>query len=112
MLYISPEEFYKQIATKTRLSKEEEIEYANNMRNGDVTAKEKLIDSYLPVLGAFLKRWATKGKPSMELIYRGIVVLEDSIQAFDFEKGKSFENFLARKIKELMMRYIVDGSPN
>lgn len=107
MLYISPEDFYNQIADFKKLSREAEIECAIKMHNGDAVAKEKLIDSYLPILGAFLKRWAIEGKPSMKLIYQGILVLEDSIQSFDFEKDDpQFAQFLEKKIKIMITQYI------
>ena len=57
-----------------------------NQENEDAVAIEKLIDSYLPILGTFFERWAIERKPSMKLIYQGIVVLEDSIQSFNFPK--------------------------
>lgn len=107
MLYISPKDFYNQIAYFKKLSREAEIECAIKMHNGDTVAKEKLIDSYLPILGAFLKRWAIEGKPPMKLIYQGILVLEDSIQSFDFEKNDpQFAQFLENKIKIMITQYI------
>ncbi len=109
MLYTCTEDFWRQAARARRLSREEEREYAARMQAGDVEAKRLLTESYLSVLGAYIKRWSSR-EPSLDIIYRGIAVLEDCIQSFDFQADNlSFTSFLGNNLRKMFVRYIADG---
>ena len=56
MIYISIEDFYKKAESCHVLSRQEEIECAQQMKNGDAAARERLIESYLPMVAAHVKR--------------------------------------------------------
>ena len=112
MLYVSAEDFYTQVANIKRLSREEEIELAKRMREGDQNAKKVLTDSYLPVLAAYIKRYANT--PSLDLVYKGIEVLETSVEAFDFlyespSPNLTFAYFLSDRVRKTVTRYIAES---
>ena len=50
MIFIDIEEFYEKASAYARLTRQEEIEYAKAMNAGDTTAREKLIQSYIPMV--------------------------------------------------------------
>ena len=111
MLYTSAEDFYNKVATIKRLSREEEKELAKKMKDGDEDAKKKLMDSYLPVLAAYLTRYTHK--PSLNMIYRGIEVLEKSMSIYDFQfdspsPNANFVHFLSDRVRQMITRYIAD----
>ena len=112
MLYTSTEDFYNKAATIKRLSLEEEKELARKMKDGDEDAYKTLRDSYLPVLGSYLKRYTHT--PSLSMIYRGITVLNESISTFDFQFDSPspncvFVHVLSDRIRRMMVQYIADN---
>lgn len=111
MLYTSTDDFYKQISNLKRLSREQEKDLAQKMKLGDEGAKKALMDGYLPVLGAYLKRYTHT--PSLDMIYKGIEILKTSIETFDFlhdspSPNSTFANYLADKVRRMITRYIAD----
>ena len=78
------------------------------MKEGDQEAEEALITSYLPILASYLKR--NSRKPSLALIYNGLVVLSDSIKSFDFQiEDPTFTRFLGFRIRKMVVRFIADS---
>ncbi|MBQ8911388.1 MAG: hypothetical protein IJY89_02315 [Clostridia bacterium] len=107
MLYTRAEDFFKNAAKQQRLSLREEKACAQKMKEGDALARQALFDSFLPLLAAFLKRWSDA--PSLELIYRGLAVLEKELAAFDFQgEDPSFDRHLSAKLRQMMTSYIAD----
>ena len=114
MLYTSTEDFFNHIdklKKNRKLTREEEKELAQKMKNGDDEAKKALTEAYLPFLATLLKRYTST--PSLDMIYKGIQVLETSIATFDFfydslSPNVTFVNFLSNKIKQIMIRYIAE----
>ena len=112
MLYTSAEDFYNKAATIKRLSREEEKELAKKMKERHENAQKALVVGYLPVLAAYLKRYTRT--PSLDMIYKGIEILETSIATFNFlydspSPNVNFANYLADKVCRMMTRYIADG---
>lgn len=114
MLYKSVDDFYRhianlKIANPKRLSREEEKEYAIRMKEGDEEAYQALIDSYLPVLGSYLKRYTHT--PSLDMIYRGLEVLNTALRTYNFlhestSPNVNFACYLSDKVRRTMTRYI------
>lgn len=110
MKYTCAADFFAHAATMQRLSREQELEYARRMKEGEPTAKQVLTDSYLPVLASYLKRYVKK--PSLHLVYLGIQMLDAAVASFDFfQEDPSFSKHLGQEVKKLVARYIAD-SPN
>jgi hypothetical protein len=103
MLFKTPVDFFEYVKkVKQNSCEEEAILYANIEEN-----KEKIKESYLPVLAMYLKRYFKE--PSLEVIYRGISVLETSIDSFNFQnEDLNFTKFLGIKIKQMVASYIAD----
>ena len=108
MLYNCADDFFRHAATVKRISREEEKELGLKMKEGDEEAKEALITGYLPVLASYLKR--NFREPSLELVYRGLVVLSDSVQKFNFQiENPTFTRFLGFGIRKMVTRFIADS---
>ena len=112
MLYKSADDFYNQITNLTRLSREDEKELAQKMKVGDEDAYKTLRDSYLPVRGSYLKRYAHT--PSLSMIYCGIAVLNESISTFDFQFDSpspncAFVHVLSDRVRKMMVQFIADN---
>lgn len=113
MLYTCTEAFFDhvdQLKRAGKLTREEEKELAQKMKDGDEEAKKALTESYLPFLAALLKRYART--PSLDMVYKGIQVLQTSIATFDFlhdslSPNVTFVYFLSDKVRRAMTRYIM-----
>ena len=112
MLYTSAEDFYNKVATIKRLSREEEKELAQKIKEGDENALKALVVGYIPVLATYLKRYTRT--PSLDMIYKGIEILETSISTFDFlsdspSPNVTFSNYLGGKVRRMITKYIAEG---
>ena len=108
MLYTSADEFFALADRSDRLSREEEKALGARLGEGDETAARALVQGYLPLLAAYLKRYTDT--PSLHLIYLGVETLEEAVAAFDFQaENPTFTRFLGDKVRRMMTRYVADS---
>lgn len=107
MIYMRADDFYEKVASVSALSRQEEIEYARQMKNGDMLARERLIQGYLPVMAAFIRR-----KPSyaqnLGLILHCQQALEKAVDTFDFLQDREpFSHRLNWHLRQAAVRYLI-----
>ena len=108
LLFTDAKDFFTKAAAAERLSRESEKACAQRMAQGDSEAREKIILSYLPAVAAFAKR-KSRGKCSLELIYRLIASLEKAVDSFDFaQEREAFLRRLTLAMKKALTEYIAD----
>lgn len=56
MVYVSVEDFFEKAGACCILTRQEEVECAKQMKDGDRLAREKLMQSYLPMVVERVKR--------------------------------------------------------
>lgn len=109
MVYISVDDFYEKVSTFSRMSRQEEIECARQMKNGDLMARERLIQSYLPVVAAHIKRVASH-RQSLGMILYCQQALEKAVDSFDFlQESESFSHRLSWALRQAVTKYITDS---
>ena len=109
MLYTDAAHFFAYADGRVRLSREEEKALGARAKEGDEAAAQALTDSYLPLLAAYLKRYADT--PSLHLIYTGVATLEEAVASFDFQtENPTFTRFLGDRVRRMMTRYVADAS--
>ena len=107
MLYTCAEDFFQYAFTTKRISREEEIEYAKLMKVNDSVARQAIINGYIPVVAARIRR-LPKECQSLELIYRCIDVLEKTTDTFNFlQEGETFLHTLSVRLQPVINRYVV-----
>jgi hypothetical protein len=107
-IFTCEEDFFKKAASFKKLPREIERELALLMAQGDESARENLVCSYLPEVSAFIKRTARKDH-SLELIYRLVASLEKTAEGFDFQQEREpFSRRLAINMKKTLTEYIAD----
>ena len=84
MLFKTPKEFFDTAESVGRITRDEELDLANRMREGDASAKDKLTTAYLPVLASYVRRYSRE--PSEEFIRRAVETLTDAVSGFADEK--------------------------
>ena len=83
MLYLSSQDFFDNASKCICLSREEEMQCAELMKNGDAEARQKIINSYIPFVASYVKRHSGKS-PSLQFVYRCLQALEKQVDSFDF----------------------------
>lgn len=110
MIYISTDDFFKKTSQLPRLGREEELEYAKQMKNGDQEARKTLICGYLPMVAAHIKR-QPQHLQTLELVMRCQATLEKAVDSFDFsQNGETFTHRLSWHLRQTVTRYVADRS--
>ncbi|MDD4350947.1 MAG: RNA polymerase sporulation sigma factor SigK [Clostridia bacterium] len=85
------------------LSKEDEKLYFEKMKNGDLSAKNVLINHNLRLVAHIVKKYSQSAEAD-DLISVGSIGLIKAINSFDTEKGTLFSTYAARCIEnEILM---------
>lgn len=86
------------------LTKEEESEYVKLMKEGDVEARNKLIEHNLRLVAHIAKKYARCTEEGEELISIGTIGLIKGVSSYDPKKGTRLATYAARCIEnELLM---------
>lgn len=96
--------YFRDIGRYPLLTKEEEVSLAYRMKQGDVKAKEKLIESNLRLVVSVAKGFRYKGLEFADIIQEGNVGLLIAVDKFDVEKGYQFSTYAIWWIKQAIIR--------
>ena len=107
MVYISIEDFYEKAGLCNRLTREQEIECAKEMKNGNMAARERLIQSYIPMVAGHIKH--TKSHlQNLGLVLYCVQALEKAVDSFDFmQENETFSHRLSWWLRQAVANYIV-----
>lgn len=92
------------------LSKDEEVELMLSYKNGDMSAKEKMINHNLRLSPYIAKRYINRGIPFMDLIQEGNLGIITAVEKFDIKKGNKFATYAIWWIRQVIERYIQNNS--
>lgn len=108
MLYISLEDFFEKAASCCRLTRQEEVACAIAMGNGDPAARERLLQSYIPMVAGHIKRCKPQLQ-TLKLVYTCLQALEKAVDTFNFlQESESFTHRLSWWLRQATTRYIAD----
>ena len=101
-----------EIAEINRLTHEEEIKLGKKVLSGDLDAKQKLIESNLPVVIYVAKKYVKNaGSLSMlDLIQEGNIGLMQAVESYDYRVGARFITHAVWWIRQAITRGIADKS--
>ena len=86
------------------LSAGQETVYLRQYQNGDMHARDILIERNLRLVAHIVKKYMNSGKETDEMISVGIVGLVKAVNTYNFEKGSRLATYAARCIdNELLM---------
>ena len=103
--------YLKEISKIPSLSSEEEKELAKACKNGDETARQKLIQSNLRLVVQIAKRAIHKSNvPMIDLIQEGNLGLMTAVDKFDWEYGYKFSTYASWWIRQTMFKAISEQS--
>ncbi len=88
------------------LSKQEEEECFQRMKEGDESARNKLIEHNLRLVAHIIKKYYSNLKDQDELISIGTIGLIKAVSTFDYLKGNRFATYASRCIEnEILMHF-------
>ncbi len=90
---------------KRPLSSEEETEYLEKWKNGDIEARNILVEYNLRLVAHIVKKYQTPNRSTEDLISIGTIGLIKAINTYDYHKGNRLVTYASRCIEnEILMR--------
>jgi RNA polymerase nonessential primary-like sigma factor len=102
--------YLKEITRFPLLTAEEERQYAFKAQNGDLVARDKMIQSNLRLVVKMSRRYMKCGISFLDLIEEGNLGLMHALEKFDPDKGCRFSTYAAWWIQQNIERAIMNQS--
>jgi RNA polymerase primary sigma factor len=104
------ERYLREIGLIVLLTPQQEIELAKKIRNGDVAARERMINANLRLVVTIARDYANLGLPLLDLISEGNIGLTKAVGRFDPAKGAKLSTYAAWWIKQSIKRALANQS--
>jgi len=96
--------FLNEIRRYPLLTKDEEIELSKRIEQGDLEAKERMINSNLRLVVSIAKKYQGQELSLLDLIQEGIFGLIRAAEKFDWRKGYKFSTYATFWIRQAIQR--------
>jgi RNA polymerase primary sigma factor len=100
--------FLNEISRYPLLTREEEVELAKRIEQGDQEAKERLINSNLRLVVSIAKKYQSADLTLLDLIQEGILGLIRAAEKFDWRRGFKFSTYATWWIRQGVERGIAN----
>ena len=100
--------YLKESGTVALLTADEELELAKRKTEGDVAAKEKLIEANLRLVVSIAKRYTGRGMSFLDLVQEGNLGLIKGVEKFDYTKGYKLSTYATWWIRQSVTRALAD----
>jgi RNA polymerase primary sigma factor len=102
--------FMRDVRRYPLLSRQEEVELARRIEEGDRAAKDRLINSNLRLVVSIARRYQGYDLPLLDLIQEGILGLIRASEKFDWRKGFKFSTYATFWIRQAIDRGLANTS--
>lgn len=92
------------------LTREEETQLAQRAKEGDKTAKDKIVRANLRFVVNVAKKYQSQGLDLTDLISEGNIGLMNAIERFDVDKGYHFISYAVWWIRQAILKAICEKS--
>ena len=93
----------RQARRKLLLSAAEEVELAKRIERGDLSAKDRMIESNLRLVFAIARSYRDRGVPFPDLVQEGTVGLVRAVEKFDHRRGLKFSTYAVWWIRRSLL---------
>ncbi|MCF7876081.1 sigma-70 family RNA polymerase sigma factor [Candidatus Bipolaricaulota bacterium] len=102
--------YFDEIGERPLLTREEEVQLAQRIEEGDESAKEELAVANLRLVISIAKKYRNFGLSFLDLIQEGNVGLMKAVEKFDWRKGYKFSTYATWWIRQAILRAITNRS--
>ena len=102
--------YLNQIGKAPLLTAKEEIYFSRKEKQGDQSARQRMIESNLRLVVKIVRRYLNRGLPLLDLIEEGNLGLIRAVEKFDPEKGFRFSTYATYWIKQFAERALMNQS--
>ena len=102
--------FLRDVRRYPLLSAAEEVELAKRIEQGDLEAKERMINSNLRLVVSNARRYQGQDVALLDLIQEGILGLMRAVEKFDWRRGYKFSTYGTYWIRQSMQRAVGNTS--
>lgn len=95
--------FFKEVSKIPMITQEEELELAKKIKNGDLSATNKLVEANLRFAISVAKQYQNRGLPLVDLIQEAIFGLLEAAKKYDADKGYRFISYAVWWIRQSIM---------
>ena len=78
------------------------------LREGDVGARDRLVEELMPLVRSLANRYAGRGEPTEDLVQVGAIGLVNAIDRFELEKGVELSTYAVPTIVGEIRRHFRD----
>ncbi|MBP5658872.1 MAG: sigma-70 family RNA polymerase sigma factor [Paludibacteraceae bacterium] len=104
----SLDKFLQEIGREDLISVEEEVELAGRIRNGDMAARERLVNANLRFVVSVAKQYQNQGLSLPDLINEGNVGLIKAAEKFDETRGFKFISYAVWWIRQSILQALAE----
>ncbi len=91
------------------LSAAEEVRLAKRIEQGDMAAREKMIESNLRLVMTLARSFRGRGVPFADLVQEGTVGLVHAVERFDYRRGNKFSTYAVWWIGRSLLDAVTDS---
>lgn len=102
--------YFADAKRESLLTREEEIEITKRIKNGDIEARTKLINSNLRFVITIAKQYQNSGLSLEDLVSEGNIGLITAVDRFEVDKGYHFISYAVYWIRQSILRAINEKS--
>ena len=102
--------YFKDMGAFSCLSNDEEVELGKRIANGDLSARQELIEKNLKLVVSIAKTFQTSEMELIDLIQEGNIGLIKAVDTFDVSKGYKFSTYATSVITRSIIAAIKEKS--
>jgi len=102
--------YLHEISQYPLLTPEDELRLARQMAEGDIAARQRLVESNLRLVVSIAGHYRGRGLSLQDLIQEGNIGLQNGIEKFDWKKGYRLSTYIYWWIRQSMTRALANDS--